>query len=80
MHYNNLKIVEVNRTGPIALWNFFLKVKDNKFFQPHPFDCETAHALYFAETDNLYYALVSDKILAYGIVRGWDEDLSLIHI
>ena len=46
---------------------------ENRFFHPHPFDDESVRKITQHEGKDLYYAiLVDDKILGYGMLRGWD--------
>jgi ribosomal protein S18 acetylase RimI-like enzyme len=47
---------------------------DDRWFHPHPFTAE--HAAYLAgyQGRDLYYvATQSELVLAYGMLRGWDE-------
>jgi ribosomal protein S18 acetylase RimI-like enzyme len=47
---------------------------DQRFFHPHPFTAEEVQRLTHYDGDDLYYALcVGGRILAYGMLRGWDE-------
>jgi RimJ/RimL family protein N-acetyltransferase len=59
----------------MALWNFFKEIKDDKFFQPHPFTYRYAFKLCNSDSDDEYYLLNNfEQSVAYGFVRGWDED------
>jgi len=59
------------------LEEFFLELhsnQDEKFFHPHPFTPEAADEICRRVGRDLYYsALADNKILGYGILRGWDE-------
>jgi ribosomal protein S18 acetylase RimI-like enzyme len=47
---------------------------DDFFFSPHPTDSETLHRLAAQTGMDLYYLLVEgNKVLGYGLLRGWDE-------
>jgi ribosomal-protein-alanine N-acetyltransferase len=47
---------------------------DDRWFHPHPFTAEEAARLCVYEGRDLYYAAASqDAVLAYGMLRGWDE-------
>lgn len=56
------------------LWEFFVSIKDCKYFHPHEFDRETAIEICNRDGDDLYYALINEKVLAYGFIRGWDDN------
>lgn len=59
------------------LAKFFEDIKragDDKFFHPHPFDKTTASKLARYKGNDVYCVLVDgDKIIGYGMLRGWDE-------
>ncbi len=47
---------------------------DERTFHPHALDLEGARQVCAAGGDDLYYVLAAgDHILAYGLLRGWDE-------
>jgi ribosomal protein S18 acetylase RimI-like enzyme len=47
---------------------------DDRWFHPHPFTAEEAARLCAYQGRDLYYAAVAgDGVLAYGMLRGWDE-------
>jgi ribosomal protein S18 acetylase RimI-like enzyme len=47
---------------------------DDRWFHPHPFTSQQAEALTCYEGQDLYYvAAHGDEVLAYGMLRGWDE-------
>lgn len=52
---------------------FFSKVKDNKFFHPHPFTPEEASSIIWNKSEDFYCVLCLDEeVVAYGFLRGWD--------
>ena len=54
---------EAMRAGPDASW-----------FHPHPLNAEAAARISNSSGLDLYYAMVAGTtILAYGMLRGWDE-------
>jgi [ribosomal protein S18]-alanine N-acetyltransferase len=49
-------------------------VGEQRFFQPHPFTAEAVARLARHTGKDLYCVMVeNDKVLAYGMLRGWDE-------
>lgn len=47
---------------------------DDKFFHPHPLTAAQAHSISLHEGRDCYcVAAVADRVLAYGMLRGWDE-------
>lgn len=45
-----------------------------RHFHPHPFSDEDLDKLCSGQGEDLYYvAIESDTVLAYGMLRGWDE-------
>lgn len=75
-----MRIVELREGGaalaaPLA--EFFRRVKeagDEARFHPHPLTPEEAERRVRYEGRDLYYALTDgDRILGYGMLRGWDE-------
>ena len=47
---------------------------DETAFHPHALDAETARAIAGRETEDLYYVAIDERrVLAYGILRGWDD-------
>jgi len=58
----------------IEFFHILKKAGDDKYFHPHPFTEEEARKLTHYTGKDLYYALIEgDKILGYGMLRGWDE-------
>ncbi len=66
------KIVPVSPHHLHPLKKFFGDIKDNKFFQPHPFDDKMVLNMCFYEGQDLYYVIERGQILCYGFLRGWD--------
>jgi ribosomal protein S18 acetylase RimI-like enzyme len=51
---------------------------DDRWFHPHPFTAEHASYLAGYQGHDLYYvATKGDEVLAYGMLRGWDEGYSV---
>jgi ribosomal protein S18 acetylase RimI-like enzyme len=47
---------------------------DAKYFHPHPLTYEEAERRCQYEGDDIYYVLVEgNRVLGYGMLRGWDE-------
>lgn len=46
---------------------------DARFFHPHSLTDESAQAVTSHEGMDLYYLAVDDDVVAYGMLRGWDE-------
>ena len=67
----------VDETLEQPLVEFFRALKragDDKYFHPHPLTDEEAKRRAHYSGKDLYYVLVEgDKVLGYGILRGWDE-------
>jgi len=54
--------------------DLFDKIKNNKLFQPHPFDEEYIFYLWKGHYENLFYAVRENtEIIGYGFLRGFDE-------
>ena len=60
-----------------SLATFFGKLRAEgveRFFKPHPLDDENAATVCGYQGKDLYYvAILSGEILAYGMLRGWDQ-------
>ena len=60
---------------------FFESLKnseDTAFFHPHSFSRQEILAILEKEKKDLYYIVTGDeKVLGYGILRGWDEGYSV---
>lgn len=47
---------------------------DDRFFHPHPFTAEEAHLIATYPGRDLYCAaLTAGRVMAYGLLRGWDQ-------
>lgn len=72
-----LKFRIVDKTLEQPLAEFFRALKragDDKQFHPHPLTDEEAKRRAHYSGEDLYYVLVEgDKVLGYGMLRGWDE-------
>lgn len=73
----SLEIVKISPQWQEGLKLFFHSLKekgDERFFCPHPTDEETINHLVHYNGRDLYYMLVEEeKVLGYGLLRGWDE-------
>lgn len=77
-------VVEIVRLAPIhasALEVFFsalVQASDDRYFHPHPFSQEHAKIIAGYEGEDLYYGAMSEEtIIAYGMLRGWDEGFAV---
>jgi ribosomal protein S18 acetylase RimI-like enzyme len=60
--------------GLCDLFRAFAEGPDHAFFHPHPMTDEEAHRLCAYGGRDLYYvACAGTDVLAYGLLRGWDE-------
>jgi ribosomal protein S18 acetylase RimI-like enzyme len=58
----------------LAFFRALEKAKDVEYFQPHPFTDEAVERILCTTRKDLYYVLVDgEEVLAYGMLRGWDE-------
>ena len=61
-------------TGLSELFRAFAQGQDHAFFHPHPMTDEEAKRLCGYRGRDLYYAAcMGTAVLAYGLLRGWDE-------
>jgi ribosomal-protein-alanine N-acetyltransferase len=72
--------LECLRLGPEwqqSLADFFQILRQaeyDKYFHPHPLTADEAERLCQYTGKDLYYIMVaSDKVVGYGMLRGWDE-------
>lgn len=76
MIYTELEIRRISQDLEGLLADLFRKIKqsgEDKYFHPHPFDDETAHIIANYDGKDLFYSVVGgEKILGYGMLRGWD--------
>ena len=76
----NSSVIEfriVDRTLEESLAEFFRSLKrvgNDRYFHPHPFTDQEARRIAHYSGKDLYYVLVErEKVLGYGMLRGWDE-------
>ena len=65
-----IRIVEVDNRLYKELYEFFEKIKDNRFFYPHPFTREEANARCRYSGEDIYAVVAEADICGYGMVRG----------
>ena len=64
--------------GLTAFFGSMIANKDDEFFHPHPFTAEKAAELCgFAGKDLYLVAACAGEVLAYGLLRGWDEGYAI---
>ena len=64
--------------GLTELFTAFAEGQDHAFFHPHPMTAEVAARICRYDGRDLYYAACAgDKVLAYGILRGWEEGFDI---
>lgn len=72
-----LQIFQLNLSLAEPVVDFFKCLKssgDEQYFHPHPLTKEEAHKRVSYSGKDLYYVLMGDdKVLGYGMLRGWDE-------
>lgn len=70
-----LRIVDETLEQPLAeLFRALKTAGDDKDFHPHPLSDEEAKRRAHYSGKDLYYVLVEgNKVLGYGMLRGWDE-------
>lgn len=63
-------------TDAVALADFFAAIcanEDDRFFHPHPFTSDEAQRLCRYDGRDLYLvAIDGPRVVAYGLLRGWD--------
>jgi [ribosomal protein S18]-alanine N-acetyltransferase len=68
---------QFSRTWQPALASFFRALEENgdtQHFHPHPFSEDFLEKLSRYQGKDLYYVAVErNNVLAYGLLRGWDE-------
>jgi len=80
---DNVRVFNIRRLEPehlkslISFFEILVVSESNKTFHPHDFDKQTAYDIVnqVNHSKDLYYVmdLGFDRIIAYGILRGWDE-------
>lgn len=77
MSSSALEIRLVNEVLEQPLVQFFRALKrggDDRYFHPHPLCDEEAKRLAHYSGKDLYYVLLEgNRVLGYGMLRGWDE-------
>lgn len=70
-----IRMIDPHLNAPLdQLFKDILAEGDDVFFHPHPFDSETATQISHYEGKDVYCGLVAgDRILGYGMLRGWDD-------
>jgi len=73
----DVRFVPVQEIRAEALSSLFDAIKanvDDKWFHPHAFTLEQAEILTRYDGQDLYYVAVrGDEVVAYAMLRGWDE-------
>jgi ribosomal-protein-alanine N-acetyltransferase len=73
-HLEFRRLAPALRPGLIALFDELADRGDERWFHPHPLTAGEAARLCAYEGRDLYYAAVAgESVLAYGLLRGWDE-------
>jgi len=72
--------LQVGRVTPVhfkqlaVFFDLIKREKEDAFFHPHPFDRENAEKIANYSGKDLYcIASFANEVLAYGMLRGWDE-------
>lgn len=69
-----IRIIGPEWQRPLADFFAAIRMSEEHHFHPHPFTDEAAIEIANYCGNDLYYLVVSDKtVLAYGMLRGWDE-------
>jgi [ribosomal protein S18]-alanine N-acetyltransferase len=73
------RVLRPELTAELAeFFRAFAAGPDHAFFHPHPMtDAEAARICGYPGRDLYYAARVSDRIVAYGMLRGWDEGFEI---
>lgn len=67
-----------HESGLVLLFAEIHASGDDKFFHPHPFTDVEAHRICHDTGRDLYYtAQAGEQLLAYGMLRGWEEGFSV---
>ena len=76
-NWPDLAINSLSPAWEHALADFFQRLErngDTRQFHPHPMTAAAARQLSHHRGQDLYYVLVdADRVLGYGLLRGWDE-------
>ena len=70
-------LIELKKVGPELveqLGHFFERNSADPYFHPHPLTfCEAARICTYIGPDIYIVAVAQDVVLAYGMLRGWEE-------
>lgn len=73
----DMEMRQVTRQTEASLTRFFHlleKAREDDFFRPHPFTAqEAARVADYSGQDFYAVALCGEEVIAYGMLRGWDE-------
>ncbi|NNM68937.1 MAG: GNAT family N-acetyltransferase [Gallionella sp.] len=79
--YPSMELVRFSSRWKEGVKLFFRDLKeggDEEFFSPHPSDDNSINQIANYHGKDLYYLLVEEeKVLGYGMLRGWDEGYSI---
>jgi hypothetical protein len=77
MYSSSLEIRHLSPSWADALFNFFLELRasgDDKYFHPHPLTKKEVFNIVNYKGKDIYCVMTdANKIIGYGILRGWDE-------
>jgi len=77
MQIQSLEFKKLNPELQMPLEVFFRDIEESgigRYFHPHLFsEAEALRLCQYANQDLYYVALTGDRILGYGLLRGWDE-------
>jgi [ribosomal protein S18]-alanine N-acetyltransferase len=75
--YSPIEFKQLTEEWKIALKDFLHAIEENnddQYFHPHKFSGSILDNLCENQGEDLYYVAVeSKKVIAYGLLRGWDE-------
>ena len=81
---NDPSVLEFCRVGPLlevrlaAFFDVLARRGDDRWFHPHALTSQEAARLCAYRGRDLYYAAAhGDAVLAYGLLRGWDEGFAV---
>lgn len=77
----SIELVKLTPAWQAGLKLFFQSLNsegDRQYFSPHPTDEKSINQIASTSGRDLYYLLVEDeKVLGYGLLRGWDEGYTI---
>jgi ribosomal-protein-alanine N-acetyltransferase len=69
-----IRVVTPEWQQPLADFFTAIRLSGDRYFHPHPFTYEFAEMLAHYGGKDLYYLLVNgNRVMAYGMLRGWDQ-------